>query len=87
MKRPDWEDSLQTPIGILPTGSGNALSASINHAAKYVSLFFLRPLLLKIFHIICQLFSVMFGKVCDTLFCIRIFFYKNLFLRLEKPDP
>jgi len=36
MKRPDWEDALQTPMGILPTGSGNALSASINHAAKYV---------------------------------------------------
>ena len=34
MKRADWEDCLQIPIGIIPTGSGNALSASINYAAK-----------------------------------------------------
>ena len=34
MMRPDWEDCLQTPIGIIPTGSGNALSASLNYAAK-----------------------------------------------------
>ena len=34
MERNDWEDVFKTPIGILPTGSGNALSASINHAAK-----------------------------------------------------
>jgi len=33
MKRVDWEDCLQTPIGMVPTGSGNALSASINYAA------------------------------------------------------
>ena len=36
MKRPDWSEVLKLPIGILPTGSGNALAASIMYSAKYV---------------------------------------------------
>ncbi|XP_056229071.1 sphingosine kinase 1-like [Seriola aureovittata] len=31
LERPDWEDAIQTPLGILPGGSGNALAASIHH--------------------------------------------------------
>ncbi|XP_066560375.1 sphingosine kinase 1 [Amia ocellicauda] len=31
MEREDWETAIQTPLGILPGGSGNALAASINH--------------------------------------------------------
>lgn len=33
MERPDWEEALQTPLCILPGGSGNALAASINYYA------------------------------------------------------
>ncbi|XP_030638036.1 sphingosine kinase 1-like [Chanos chanos] len=31
MEREDWEDAIQTPLGVLPGGSGNALAASIHH--------------------------------------------------------
>ncbi|XP_073681357.1 sphingosine kinase 1 [Garra rufa] len=31
MERPDWEKAIQTPLGILPGGSGNALAASVHH--------------------------------------------------------
>ncbi|XP_028446106.1 sphingosine kinase 1 [Perca flavescens] len=31
LERPDWEEAIQTPLGILPSGSGNALAASIHH--------------------------------------------------------
>ncbi|XP_026160293.1 sphingosine kinase 1 [Mastacembelus armatus] len=31
LERPDWEDAIQTPLGVLPGGSGNALAASIHH--------------------------------------------------------
>ncbi|XP_036397242.1 sphingosine kinase 1 [Megalops cyprinoides] len=31
MEREDWEAAIQTPLGILPGGSGNALAASIHH--------------------------------------------------------
>ncbi|XP_055050988.2 sphingosine kinase 1 [Misgurnus anguillicaudatus] len=31
MDRPDWEKAIQTPVGILPGGSGNALAASVHH--------------------------------------------------------
>ncbi|XP_035258818.1 sphingosine kinase 1 [Anguilla anguilla] len=31
MEREDWETAIQTPLGILPGGSGNALAASIHH--------------------------------------------------------
>lgn len=33
MERPDWEQAIKTPVGILPCGSGNALAGSINHNA------------------------------------------------------
>jgi len=36
MERPDWEDAITTPIGILPVGSGNALCASLLYEAEYV---------------------------------------------------
>ena len=36
MERPDWATAITTPIGILPTGSGNALCASLLHEAGYV---------------------------------------------------
>ncbi|XP_067093330.1 sphingosine kinase 2-like [Osmerus mordax] len=35
MERPDWEQAIKTPVGILPCGSGNALAGSINHNAGY----------------------------------------------------
>ncbi|KAK3574698.1 hypothetical protein QTP86_014565 [Hemibagrus guttatus] len=31
MEREDWEKAIQTPLGILPGGSGNALAASIHY--------------------------------------------------------
>ncbi|KAL1006047.1 hypothetical protein UPYG_G00067200 [Umbra pygmaea] len=31
MEREDWERAIQTPLGILPGGSGNAMAASIHH--------------------------------------------------------
>ncbi|KTF82090.1 hypothetical protein cypCar_00031896 [Cyprinus carpio] len=31
MEREDWEEAIQTPLGVLPGGSGNALAASIHH--------------------------------------------------------
>ncbi|TTI92379.1 Sphingosine kinase 1 [Bagarius yarrelli] len=31
MEREDWEEAIQTPLGVLPGGSGNALAASINY--------------------------------------------------------
>lgn len=31
MDRQDWEKAIQTPLGILPGGSGNALAASVHH--------------------------------------------------------
>ncbi|KAM3622922.1 uncharacterized protein V6R79_004909 [Siganus canaliculatus] len=30
LERPDWEEAIQTPLGILPGGSGNALAASVH---------------------------------------------------------
>ena len=36
MERPDWATAINTPIGILPTGSGNALCASLLYEAGYV---------------------------------------------------
>lgn len=35
MEREDWETAIKTPIGMLPTGSGNALCASFFYEAKY----------------------------------------------------
>ncbi|KAG1928650.1 sphingosine kinase 1 [Pimephales promelas] len=34
MERQDWEKAIQTPLGILPGGSGNALAASIHHYTR-----------------------------------------------------
>uniref|UniRef100_UPI003AACC140 sphingosine kinase 1 n=1 Tax=Centroberyx gerrardi TaxID=166262 RepID=UPI003AACC140 len=34
MEREDWEEAIQTPLGILPGGSGNALAASIHHYSQ-----------------------------------------------------
>ena len=36
MEREDWEEALKTPIGMLPTGSGNALCASTLYEAGSV---------------------------------------------------
>ncbi|MGH0182796.1 UNVERIFIED_CONTAM: hypothetical protein FKN15_010391 [Acipenser sinensis] len=33
MAREDWKQAIQTPVGILPCGSGNALAGAINHNA------------------------------------------------------
>uniref|UniRef100_A0A3B5MRE1 sphingosine kinase n=1 Tax=Xiphophorus couchianus TaxID=32473 RepID=A0A3B5MRE1_9TELE len=44
MERPDWEQAIKTPLGILPCGSGNALAGSINHY----------PLLLNCCFLLCQ---------------------------------
>lgn len=34
MERQDWEKAIQTPLGILPGGSGNALAASVHHYTR-----------------------------------------------------
>ncbi|XP_043090968.1 sphingosine kinase 1 isoform X2 [Puntigrus tetrazona] len=34
MDRQDWERAIQTPLGILPGGSGNALAASVHHYTR-----------------------------------------------------
>lgn len=36
MQREDWEQVIKTPIGMLPTGSGNALCASALYEAGSV---------------------------------------------------
>ncbi|KAM5132020.1 sphingosine kinase 2 [Mantella aurantiaca] len=35
MERPDWEDAIKMPIGILPCGSGNALAGAVNYNAGF----------------------------------------------------
>ncbi|KAM8927042.1 sphingosine kinase 2 [Pelodytes ibericus] len=35
MGRPDWEDAIKIPVGILPCGSGNALAGAINYNAGF----------------------------------------------------
>lgn len=30
LDRPDWEEAVKTPVGILPCGSGNALAGAVN---------------------------------------------------------
>ncbi|XP_062994778.1 sphingosine kinase 2 [Elgaria multicarinata webbii] len=35
MERPDWEEAIKMPLGILPCGSGNAVAASINFSAGF----------------------------------------------------
>ncbi|XP_063080334.1 sphingosine kinase 1-like isoform X2 [Engraulis encrasicolus] len=39
MEREDWEEAIQTPLGILPGGSGNALAASVSHYSGSPALF------------------------------------------------
>ncbi|XP_037545466.1 sphingosine kinase 1 [Nematolebias whitei] len=34
MEREDWQQAIQTPLGILPGGSGNALAASVHHCSQ-----------------------------------------------------
>ncbi|XP_074519572.1 sphingosine kinase 1-like [Halichoeres trimaculatus] len=34
LERPDWEEAIRTPLGILPGGSGNALAASVHHYSR-----------------------------------------------------
>ncbi|TNN69491.1 Sphingosine kinase 1 [Liparis tanakae] len=31
LERPDWDEAVRTPLGILPGGSGNGLAASVHH--------------------------------------------------------
>nr|XP_056719438.1 sphingosine kinase 2 [Euleptes europaea] len=35
MERPDWEEAIKMPVGILPCGSGNALAGAINSCAGF----------------------------------------------------
>ncbi|OCT70778.1 sphingosine kinase 1 [Xenopus laevis] len=35
MERPDWEEAIKLPVGILPCGSGNALAGAINYNAGF----------------------------------------------------
>ncbi|XP_053546624.1 sphingosine kinase 2 [Bombina bombina] len=35
MERPDWEDAIKMPVGILPCGSGNALAGAVNYNAGF----------------------------------------------------
>lgn len=35
LERADWETAIQTPLGILPAGSGNGLAASVHHYSGY----------------------------------------------------
>ncbi|KAH0626449.1 hypothetical protein JD844_001427 [Phrynosoma platyrhinos] len=35
MERPDWEEAIKMPLGILPCGSGNAVAAAINFNAGF----------------------------------------------------
>ena len=34
LSRPDWKDAMAKPLGVLPTGSGNAFSAALCALAK-----------------------------------------------------
>lgn len=36
LDRPDWEDAVRMPIGVLPCGSGNALAGAVNRHGGYV---------------------------------------------------
>ncbi|KAM9309661.1 sphingosine kinase 2 [Pholidichthys leucotaenia] len=53
MERPDWEQAIRTPVGILPCGSGNALAGSINHHAGY-DMCLREPLLLNCCFLLCR---------------------------------
>lgn len=53
LERPDWEQAIKTPVGILPSGSGNALAGSINHYAGY-DMCLREPLLLNCCFLLCR---------------------------------
>ncbi|KAI5624193.1 sphingosine kinase 2, partial [Silurus asotus] len=53
MDRPDWEQAIKTPVGILPCGSGNALAGSINHYAGY-DMCLREPLLINCCFLLCR---------------------------------
>nr|XP_055066413.1 sphingosine kinase 2 [Misgurnus anguillicaudatus] len=53
LERPDWEQAIKTPVGILPCGSGNALAGSINHYAGY-DMCLREPLLLNCCFLLCR---------------------------------
>ncbi|KAJ3598063.1 hypothetical protein NHX12_001577 [Muraenolepis orangiensis] len=53
MERPDWEQAIKIPVGILPCGSGNALAGSINHNAGY-DMCLREPLLLNCCFLLCR---------------------------------
>ncbi|XP_028677963.2 sphingosine kinase 2 [Erpetoichthys calabaricus] len=35
MQRPDWQEAIRIPLGVLPCGSGNALAGALNHHAGF----------------------------------------------------
>ncbi|XP_031145368.1 sphingosine kinase 1 [Sander lucioperca] len=53
LERPDWEEAIRTPLGILPSGSGNALAASIHHYSG-ASPVFSEELLVSCGFLLCQ---------------------------------
>ncbi|KAK3571759.1 hypothetical protein QTP86_018724, partial [Hemibagrus guttatus] len=53
MERPDWEQAIKTPVGILPCGSGNALAGSINYYAGY-DMCLREPLLINCCFLLCR---------------------------------
>lgn len=53
MDRPDWEQAIKTPVGMLPCGSGNALAGSINHYAGY-DMCLREPLLINCCFLLCR---------------------------------
>ncbi|AWP05877.1 putative sphingosine kinase 1 [Scophthalmus maximus] len=53
LERPDWEEAIRTPLGILPGGSGNALAASIHHYSG-ASPVFSEELLLSCGFLLCK---------------------------------
>ncbi|MBN3281024.1 SPHK2 kinase, partial [Polyodon spathula] len=57
MARGDWKQAIQTPVGILPCGSGNALAGAINHNAGF-EMCLRDPLLMNCCFLLCK------GGVC-----------------------
>lgn len=53
LDRPDWEEAVRTPLGILPGGSGNAMAASIHHYSGAPPVFS-EELLLSCGFLLCQ---------------------------------
>ncbi|XP_054460883.1 sphingosine kinase 2-like [Anoplopoma fimbria] len=53
LERPDWEEAIRIPLGILPGGSGNALAASVHHYSG-ASLVSTEELLISCGFLLCQ---------------------------------